>query len=115
MTKSKNAEIDRKKSNRGGLRPDAGRPRGSRNKRNREEDHRLFDTCANALVRALDGALPSQVIVALWALGRPLREAREALGMTETAFAEKYGKFISVFVNRQKLRMAAEKRATESA
>ena len=67
-----------KKSNRGGLRPGAGRPPGSRNKRNKEEDQRLFDACANALVKALDGALPTQVIVALWALGRPLREAREA-------------------------------------
>ena len=114
MTKSNKAEIGRKKSNRGGLRPGAGRPRGGRN-RNREEDQRLFEACANALVRALDGALPCQVIIALWSLGRPLREAREALGMTETAFAEKYGKFISVFVNRQKLGMVAEKTAAEPA
>jgi hypothetical protein len=104
-----------KKSNRGGLRPGAGRPPGSRNKRNKEEDQRLFDACANALVKALDGALPTQVIVALWALGRPLREAREALGMTETAFAEKYGEFVCAFVNRQKLGMAAEKTVAESA
>ena len=113
MTKSNKAEIGRKKSNRGGLRPGAGRPPGSRNKRNREEDQRLFEACANALVRALDGALPCQVIIALWSLGRPLREAREALGMTETAFTETYGEFICAFVNRQKLGMAAEKRAAE--
>jgi hypothetical protein len=115
MTKSNKAEIGRKKSKRGGLRPGAGRPPGSRNKRNKEEDQRLFDACANALVNALDGALPTQVIIALWALGRPLREAREALGMTETTFAEKYGEFVCAFVNRQKLGMAAEKRAAEPA
>ena len=113
MTKSNKCGNWQKKSNRGGLRPGAGRPPGSRNKRNKKEDRRLFDACANALVRALDVALPTQVIIALWALGRPLREAREALGITETAFAEKYGEFICAFVNRQKLGMAAEKRAAE--
>ena len=115
MTKSNKAEIGRKKSKRGGLRPGAGRPPGSRNKRNAEEDQHLFDACANALVRALDGAFPTQVIVALWALGRPLREAREALGMTETAFTKTYGEFICAFVNRQKLGMVAEKTAAEPA
>ena len=116
MTKSNNAEIGKKKSNRGGLRPGAGRPPGSRNKRNREEDQRLFEACANAPVRALDnGALPCQVIIALWSLGRPLREVREALGITENAFTETYGEFICAFVNRQKLEMVAEKTAAEPA
>jgi propanediol dehydratase small subunit len=45
----------------------------------------------------LDGALPYQVIIALWSLGRPLREAREALGMTETTFTETYREFICAF------------------
>ena len=70
---------------RGGRRPGAGRkPAG-------ESTSHLYEPCAAALAKAMDGATPYQFICAMSALGAPLDGAREALGLTREAFAEKYG------------------------
>src|SRR4051812_8655585 len=94
------------KSKRGGARPGAGRPAGSRNKPN--NDH-LYGPCADALATALDGCQPLAFIIAMWCLHAPLDASREALGMSREAFAAKYGRAIVTFIRRQRAGMAAER------
>jgi hypothetical protein len=108
MKKSKTAEIGTKISKRGGARAGAGRKPGSRNKTN--NDH-LYRPCCEALARAMDGAIPLQFIFAMWCLDAPLEASRAALGIGQDVFAAKYGKAISVFVERQRVGMLAERSA----
>ena len=108
MKKSKTAEIDKKISKRGGVRTGAGREPGTRNKPN--NDH-LYEPCANALAAALDGCKPFEFIMAMWALSAPLEASRAALGMSQDAFAAKYGEAIAVFMERQRVGMLAERSA----
>jgi hypothetical protein len=105
MKKSKTAETAREKSKRGGVRPGAGRKPGSRN---RPTNDHLYEPCVDALASALDGSKPLEFIFAMWCLNAPLETARAALGMTHNAFAAKYGQAIAVFMERQRLGMAAQ-------
>jgi hypothetical protein len=111
MKISNAAKSPKKISKRGGARAGAGRKPGSKNKLSEQDklaEQAIFDSLANALVKALDGAIPLEFIIAMWALGQPLDAARAALGMTEDAFGEEYGEAIAVFIARQKAGLLAE-------
>lgn len=74
---------------RGGRRTGAGRkPAG-------ESTSHLYEPCVAALTKAMDGATPLQFIFATIVLRGSPDDAREALGLTREAFAEKYGEAIT--------------------
>jgi hypothetical protein len=106
MKKSNSAKVDAKISKRGGVRPGAGRKPGSRN---RPTNDHLYEPCVDALASALDGSKPLEFIFAMWCLNAELDTARAALGMSQDAFAAKYGQAIAVFMERQRLGMEAQK------
>ncbi len=93
------AAKSKKISKRGGLRPGAGRKPGSRNKPT--NDH-LYEPCCQALAEAMNGATPFEFICAMHALGAPMDASRAALGISQDAFARKYGQALLAFLERGK-------------
>lgn len=85
------------KSNRGGRRPGAGRPIGSRNKRT--FDH---DRCLKVLADALEGADVADFLAAAMVVGADIDKVREALGLSQDAFAREFGPFILALVRRNR-------------
>jgi len=110
MKKSNATSKPRNKSKRGGARPGAGRKPGTRN---RPANDHLYGPCCDALASAMDGAMPFEFICAMWALGAPLEASRAALDLTKEAFAEKYGRAIAAFTERQRLGAAAQERVSQ--
>lgn len=81
----------KKPSRHGGHRAGSGRKPGTSNRPN--FDH-LYQPCADALAKAMDGAKTYQFILAMQALEAPLDDIRLVLGMSRDDFAKKYGSFL---------------------
>ena len=101
MKKSNTAETKPKKSKRGGVRPGAGRPPGTRNK---PVNHDLYEPCCAALAKAMDGAHQSNFVAAMMALGANPDLTREALGLSRAQFLDKWGGFIAAVAERNRAR-----------
>jgi hypothetical protein len=88
VKKSNSIESGLRKSKRGGARPGAGRPIGSRTKPD------LYAGCVAALADALDGQNQSQFVAAMMVLGASPDATREALQLTRDQFTAKWGGFV---------------------